>query len=124
MRAHSSGRVTSFVTEREIECSGVRSYILQGVRSYILQVNDVSEAVRTTLALDISMSKPCTIVLTSAQMSAGYNFTVHHMKKSQMLIAWTKFGLNAAKDSSPYFSLKKTDACPIQKPSSFGFVKV
>jgi hypothetical protein len=30
MRAHSSGRVTSFVTTREMKCAGVRSYILQG----------------------------------------------------------------------------------------------
>jgi hypothetical protein len=30
MRAHTSGRVTSFVTMREMQCAGVRSYILQG----------------------------------------------------------------------------------------------
>jgi hypothetical protein len=29
MRAHSSGRVTSVVTVREMQCAGVRSYILQ-----------------------------------------------------------------------------------------------
>jgi hypothetical protein len=29
MRAHSSGCVTSFVTMREMQCAGVRSYILQ-----------------------------------------------------------------------------------------------
>jgi hypothetical protein len=29
MRAHSSGRVTSFMTMREMQCAGVRSYILQ-----------------------------------------------------------------------------------------------
>jgi hypothetical protein len=29
MRAHTSGRVTSFVTMREMQCVGVRSYILQ-----------------------------------------------------------------------------------------------
>jgi hypothetical protein len=48
MRAHSSGRVTSFVAGKD----GVRwRKILH------LTGNDVSEAVRTTLALDISMSK-------------------------------------------------------------------
>jgi hypothetical protein len=30
MRAHTSGRVTSFVTMSEMQCAGVRSYILQG----------------------------------------------------------------------------------------------
>jgi hypothetical protein len=30
MRAHSSGRVTSFMTMREMQCAGVRSNILQG----------------------------------------------------------------------------------------------
>jgi hypothetical protein len=48
MRAHSSSHVTSFVTERD------------GVRwRKILHLTgcDVSDAVRTTLALDISMSK-------------------------------------------------------------------
>jgi hypothetical protein len=44
MRAHTSGRVTSFVTVREMECVGVRSYILH------LTEYDVSDAVRTTLA--------------------------------------------------------------------------
>jgi hypothetical protein len=44
MRAHTSGRVTSFVTMREIQCAGVRSYILH------LTGYDVSDAVRTTLA--------------------------------------------------------------------------
>jgi hypothetical protein len=30
MRAHTSGHVTLFVTMREMECAGVRSYLLQG----------------------------------------------------------------------------------------------
>jgi hypothetical protein len=46
-RAHSSGRVTSFVTEKD----GVRWRNILHLTGY-----DVSEAVRTTLALDISMS--------------------------------------------------------------------
>jgi hypothetical protein len=33
MRAHNSGRVKSFVTMREMQCAGVRSYILQGTMS-------------------------------------------------------------------------------------------
>jgi hypothetical protein len=55
MRAHSSGRVTSFVTERD----GVRwrkILHLTGCKILHLTGYDVSEAVRTTLALDISMS--------------------------------------------------------------------
>jgi hypothetical protein len=44
MRAHTSGRVTSFVTMREVQCAGVSSYILH------LAGYDVSDAVRTTLA--------------------------------------------------------------------------
>jgi hypothetical protein len=47
MRAHSSGRVTSFVTERD----GVRWRKILHLTGYV-----VSDAVRTTLALDISMS--------------------------------------------------------------------
>jgi hypothetical protein len=56
MRVHSSGRVTSFVTERD----GVRwrkILHLTGCKILHLTGNDVSEAVSTTLALDISMSK-------------------------------------------------------------------
>jgi hypothetical protein len=55
MRAHSSGRVTSFVTEGD----GVRwrkTLHLTGCKILHLTGNDVSEAVCTTLALDISMS--------------------------------------------------------------------
>jgi hypothetical protein len=48
MRAHNSGRMTSFVTERD----AVRWCKILHLTGY-----DVSEAVRTTLALDISMSK-------------------------------------------------------------------
>jgi hypothetical protein len=48
MRTHSSGRVTSFVTERD----GVLWRKILHLTGY-----DVSDAVRTTLALDISMSK-------------------------------------------------------------------
>jgi hypothetical protein len=48
MRAQSSSRVTSFVTERD----GVRWRKILHLTGY-----DVSEAVRTTLALDISTSK-------------------------------------------------------------------
>jgi hypothetical protein len=44
MRAHTSGHVTSFVTMREMQCAGVRYYILH------LTGYDVSDAVRTTLA--------------------------------------------------------------------------
>jgi hypothetical protein len=32
MRAHTSDRVTSFVTMIEMQCAGVRSYILQGTK--------------------------------------------------------------------------------------------
>jgi hypothetical protein len=49
MHAHRSGRVTSFVTMREMQCAGVKILHLTGY--------DVSDAVRTILALDISMSK-------------------------------------------------------------------
>jgi hypothetical protein len=55
MRAHSSGRVTSFVTERD----GVRwrkILHLTGCKILHLTRYDVSDAVRTILALDISMS--------------------------------------------------------------------
>jgi hypothetical protein len=48
MRAHTSGRVTSFVTERD----AVRWRKILHLTGY-----DVSDAVRTTLALDTSMSK-------------------------------------------------------------------
>jgi hypothetical protein len=47
MRAHSSGRMTSFVTERD----GVRWCKILHLTGY-----DVSDAVPTTLALDISIS--------------------------------------------------------------------
>jgi hypothetical protein len=47
MRAHISGRVTSFVTERD----GVRWCKILHLTGY-----DVSEAVRTTLALDIHVN--------------------------------------------------------------------
>jgi hypothetical protein len=56
MRARSSGRVTSFVSERD----GVRwRKILHLTGCKILHRTgyDVSDAVRTTLPLDISMSK-------------------------------------------------------------------
>jgi hypothetical protein len=56
MRAHSSGRVTSFVTQRD----GVRwrkILHLTGCKILHLTGYDVSEAMRTTLALDIFMSK-------------------------------------------------------------------
>jgi hypothetical protein len=53
MRAHSSGRVTSFVTERD----GVRWRKILHLTGY-----DVSDEVRTTLALDISMSKQSAIL--------------------------------------------------------------
>jgi hypothetical protein len=55
MRAHSSGRVTSFVTKSD----GVRwrkILHLTGCKILHLTGYDVSDAVRTILALDISMS--------------------------------------------------------------------
>jgi hypothetical protein len=66
MRAHSSGRVTSFVTQRD----GVRwRKILHLTGCNILHLTgyDVSDAVRTTLALDISMSKFSTDIITNVQ---------------------------------------------------------
>jgi hypothetical protein len=60
MRAHGSGRVTSFVTERD----GVRWHKilhLTGCKILHLTGYDVSDAVHTTLALDISMSN-CSLV--------------------------------------------------------------
>jgi hypothetical protein len=55
MRAHSSGRVTSFVTERE--GVGWRKILhLTGRKILHLTGYDVSDAVRPTLPLHISMS--------------------------------------------------------------------
>jgi thiosulfate reductase cytochrome b subunit len=69
MRAHSSGRVMSFVTERDtvrrrkiLHLTGCKILHLTGCNILHLTGNDVSEAVRTTLALDISMSKRISIV--------------------------------------------------------------
>jgi hypothetical protein len=56
MRAHSSGRVTSFVTERDA-VDWRKILHLTGCKILHLTGKDVSDAVRTTLALDISMSK-------------------------------------------------------------------
>jgi hypothetical protein len=61
MRAHSSGRVTSFLTERD----GVRWRKILHLTGY-----DVSDAVRNTLALDISMSKYEHQLLTSSCLSS------------------------------------------------------
>jgi hypothetical protein len=78
MRAHSSGRVMSFVTERD----GVRWRKILHLTGY-----DVSDAVHTTLALDISMSilrsrlhrdyfhAPCTPLWSAAQAPGNFIFT-------------------------------------------------
>jgi hypothetical protein len=55
MRAHSSGRLTSFVTERD-RVRWCKILHLTGCKILHLTGYDVSDAVRTTLALDISMS--------------------------------------------------------------------
>jgi hypothetical protein len=63
MRAHSIGRVTSFVTERDgvrwrkiLHLTGCKILHLTGCKILHLTGYDVSDAVRTPLALDISMS--------------------------------------------------------------------
>jgi hypothetical protein len=64
MRAHSSGRVTSFVSERDgvrwrkiLHLTGCKILHLTGCKILHIRGYDVSDAVRTTLPLDISMSK-------------------------------------------------------------------
>jgi hypothetical protein len=78
MRAHNSGRVTSFVTDRD----GVRwRRILHLTGRKILHLTgyDVSDAVCTTLALDISMSKDtdvCFLYTTRPGAICSYVFPV------------------------------------------------
>jgi hypothetical protein len=71
MRAHTSGRMTSFVTMREMQCAGVRSYILQGTMWAIQCVSPSPKTYPCRNVTEVSSSVPHFL-----QMGSLYNLMI------------------------------------------------